>query len=96
MTLYLSKLALPLCGFALLSACQNENAPEPPANNEPTCGMALITPLIGQHKDALAAVTLAAPVRIIPEGSAVTKDYISTRTNIDLDADDLIKRAWCG
>lgn len=60
------------------------------------CAKAAVAPFIGQTEAALAAVTLPAPVRVIPPKTPVTQDFRPERTNIDLDAQGRIVRVWCG
>ncbi len=60
------------------------------------CAKDRVTPLIGEDRSAIAALDLPDPVRVIAPGAMITKDYRLNRTNIDLDADGRIVRAWCG
>lgn len=38
----------------------------------------------------------AATVRVIRHGDMVTKDYLASRLNLDLDEDGLVRRIYCG
>jgi len=90
------RLAIPAALLALtLAGCVAETPPEelPPEN---ACNAAGLQGLVGQHRDALAAMTLPAPVRVIEPGMAVTMDYSPSRLNIELDARGFITRVYCG
>lgn len=58
------------------------------------CDEELWTELLG--RPMVEAVAIPEPKRIIPPGTAVTRDYILERTNVDLNEDDEIVRIWCG
>ena len=75
-----------LCFITLSCA----SAEETPAN----CVASDWTPLIGLPAEA--ADKVPDPKRLIPPNSAVTQDDRPERTNIDLDADGVITRIWCG
>ena len=60
---------------------------------EDVCGAAELQSLVGQNVAALGDRS----VRLIPPGTAITKDYRTERLNADLDAPGgTILRLWCG
>ena len=75
-------------------------SPPPPASQVPVttraplCSSVVYGYLKGQP--ATAAENVPHPKRIIPPGTAVTQDYIASRTNVDLDESGVITRVWCG
>jgi len=71
--------------------------PDRPVMSQPdTCGQARIADLIGQPATTLERREVLDAVRIIRPGTAVTKDDRPTRLNIDISADGIILRSWCG
>lgn len=78
---------LTVCLAMLVSACLAEETMTP-------CDVSLWDDLIGQPVSA--ADVVPDPKRILPPNSIVTKDYRLNRTNVDLDADGVIVRIWCG
>lgn len=83
-----------------LIGCRDDDAAsktgEGVAGLSENCAKAIVEPLIGEPREALASVTLPAPVREITPGTMVTKDFRPNRTNIDIDDQGRIVRAWCG
>lgn len=97
----MTRFALCLTILTALSACQEETAMPTPTEQDPIpvaarCAKDKVTPLIGKDKSALDTISLPDPVRILPPNAAMTRDYRLDRTNIDLDEDGRIVRAWCG
>jgi hypothetical protein len=74
-----------------LAGCTGEEAPRGDA-----CGAAGMQDLVGQGRDALAAMTLPAGTRVIEPGTKVTRDYRADRLNIEIDAAGVIVRVACG
>ena len=60
-----------------------------------TCGADQMQDLIGQPVVGMPD-RLSETVRIIPPDSVVTQDFRPDRMNVDLDADGIIIRIWCG
>ena len=61
-----------------------------------TCGAEARAYLIGQRASEVDMDSLARTVRVIGLGDPVTQDFRPDRLNLDLDADGVILRAWCG
>jgi hypothetical protein len=76
--------------IATLAGCQQTDGPIE------LCQVDDIMPYIGEHKDILEQLDLAEGSRVLMEGQPMTMDYRSTRTNIELDEAERIKRVWCG
>ncbi|WP_417242331.1 I78 family peptidase inhibitor [Celeribacter sp.] len=94
-------LALCLIALTALSGCQQETSdtsvlPEMQNPAADSCAKDRVTPFIGEDRSVIATLDLPDPVRVIAPGAMITKDYRLNRTNIDLDADGHIVRAWCG
>ena len=93
--------ALSGAALGILQACA-QITPAPPAEGKPgtelltTCGADRFQDLVGQSYALSNMTQLPGLVRIIPWGSAVTMDYIPTRTNVELDRNDVITRIFCG
>ncbi len=51
---------------------------------------------LGQPGTAVESMTFERPVRVIPEGSAVTMDFLPYRVNFKLDADGRVAEITCG
>jgi hypothetical protein len=60
------------------------------------CGARARGYLIGQRSSEVDLSSLGEGVRVIHPGSAVTEDYRPSRLNLDVSAEDVILRAWCG
>jgi len=85
---------LTILAFVALAACEESTPQKDEAPNE--CGAAGYQNLIGQSADIFASMTFPAPMRIIKPGMAVTMDYSPNRLNVELDAQNMIVRFWCG
>ena len=80
----------------MLAACQLE-APDPPAlPPAESCGAEALSDLVGRPASVLEAMKFAAPTRILRPGMAVTMDYAPGRLNIEIDAQEVIVRLFCG
>jgi hypothetical protein len=77
---------------AVLAGCGAGFAEGP----EDSCGAVPFQILIGQPGAVAEALEFDRPKRVIPEGSAVTMDFLPERINFDLDAADRIARIYCG
>ena len=82
---------LSVLALLLATACQSDTADEPTLT---LCDQSAWASLIGQPAEA--ADVIPDPKRMIPPGTAVTKDYRANRTNVDLDKTGTITRIWCG
>ncbi|MDO5621682.1 MAG: I78 family peptidase inhibitor [Paracoccus sp. (in: a-proteobacteria)] len=74
------------CAALSLAACAQPDVVtpgQPPASD--ACGASQWQVLVGQPGKALNGLTLPAPHRVIPFGSAVTMDYSPDRLNVELD-----------
>ena len=60
------------------------------------CGAAGFAGLVGQTGEIAVMLVLDQPKRVIPLGSAITRDHLRNRINFDLDAENRITRIWCG
>lgn len=76
-----------------LAACQP--TPEVSRNTD-ACGAAEMEHLIGIPRTSLENIAFSQPHRILPEGSAMTMDFIEQRVNFSLDENDEVVRIWCG
>ncbi len=88
-----------LIALLVLAACAPvAPAPPVPAPLPPTdsCNAAVIAPYIGQSITALETVELLQAVRVIRPGEAITMDFLASRLNIVLNAEDVIIRLYCG
>lgn len=83
-------LAPPL--LVLLAAC--EVPVTPPAAD--ACGAAGAQAFVGGPASALFATTFTQPVRFIRPGDVVTMDFREDRLNFDIDAGEVVTRAYCG
>lgn len=81
--------------LASLGGCLPENTAEQP-EAEADCGAKAMQHLVGQPSGAQDFGAGDAPVRILPPGSAMTMDHRPDRLNVELDADGVITRIWCG
>lgn len=80
----------------MLAACQLE-APDPPAlPPAKSCGAEGLSDLIGRPATVLETMRFAAPTRILRPGMAMTMDYAPGRLNIEIDAQEVIVRLFCG
>lgn len=61
-----------------------------------SCPARDLAALVGKPESTARGITYQGPVRIIHPGDAVTKDYIATRLNVDIDAGGRIARLSCG
>lgn len=61
-----------------------------------SCGAGEMDYLVGQQVDEVDLDTLARNVRPIYPETSVTGDYRASRVNLDLTADGVILRVWCG
>lgn len=60
------------------------------------CGAAQMGYLVGQPVGEVDLRSLSGNVRLIYPDTLVTEDYRPGRLNLDLDADGVILRPWCG
>lgn len=60
------------------------------------CGASGFQGLVGQSAAIAEMLVLDQPKRVIPPGTAVTRDYRNNRINFDVDDNDLIARVYCG
>lgn len=65
-----------------------------PSQNQ--CGALDLQYLVGSPDTVLETMRFGGPVRIIPQGSAVTMDYNAVRINFELDRYRMISRVFCG
>ncbi len=79
---------------AALTACVGTE--EPVTDTNTACGAAAMQGLVGQPESVIAAMTFAAPVRILHPGDAMTMDYNPTRLNIMIDARGRVEKIFCG
>ncbi|QYK42319.1 MAG: hypothetical protein KF887_04115 [Paracoccaceae bacterium] len=84
---------LVLTAVPLIAACTVEPPPTPAPD---ACGAAALQDLVGQPASALAAMTFAAPTRVLRPGMAVTMDYREDRLNIEINATERVARVFCG
>ncbi|WP_203293457.1 I78 family peptidase inhibitor [Maricaulis parjimensis] len=99
-------LPLALLGLAACSATGNGIPDTGNALDQPVfdgdaldgdhCGAQARAYLIGQAIGEVDLDSLAGNIRVIRPGDAVTMDHRPDRLNLDLDADDVILRPWCG
>lgn len=68
----------------------------PPERPNDSCNSAAYRSHVGQPSDALAAIYIPEPYRVIEDGAPVTLDYNPARLNIDLGPDGVVVRLWCG
>ncbi|WP_294621247.1 I78 family peptidase inhibitor [uncultured Roseovarius sp.] len=81
-------------GAFALAACQPEA--ETPPDMAESCGADALQHLLGEPRSAFDSMSVEAPTRILPPGSAMTMDHRPDRLNVDLDEDGRITRIWCG
>lgn len=79
--------------------------PDGPATSGPTaspdpdmaaCAPGVLTRLVGQPENVLEVVDLQENTRVLRPGMAATTDHRPDRINIEIDADGIIARVWCG
>lgn len=89
-------LALP--ALALLAACETTMPPptDPAPVQDGTCDEASLQAFVGGPSSALFATTFTIPVRFIRPGEAVTMDFQPNRANFEIDAAEVVTRAYCG
>ncbi|PYF09727.1 peptidase inhibitor I78 family protein [Rhodobacter viridis] len=102
----LARLAAGLSVVSLTSGCflvvpvplgQTKVSPAAPVSSAPDrCGAAGLQGLVGQKENALKAMTLPKPTRVVHPGEAVTMDYSETRLNVMIDSKGLISKLHCG
>ncbi|MCP3969973.1 MAG: hypothetical protein GY717_06595 [Rhodobacteraceae bacterium] len=93
MKLWISTAAgLLLASAALANGTDVSQPPEIPD----TCGAFLHQDLIGQPREAIEALDLPPPVRIIEHGQFVTLEFLPDRINFQLDREGLVERIYCG
>ena len=82
----------------LVSGCATMTSPLPSIRPPDliACGAVDLQHLVGQNVDALLALDLPGPRRIIRPGQAVTLDFNAARLNADVDENGVIARIWCG
>lgn len=80
--------------IAALMACQD--LPVEGGNGPMACNAEAHADLVGRDKSAIASAGIPEPLRIIPPGTLVTRDYRLERTNVDLNDHGTIVRIWCG
>lgn len=101
-----SRFATAIAAAALLLAgCGNgatgltapgKGKPAPIVDLAPRCGATELQGLIGQDGATIGVIEHTGPLRVVHPGDALTQDYRPDRLNINLDADGLISRVWCG
>ena len=80
-----------------LTACVPEDKPADPNTGLQTdCGAEKLQHLIGGPASAHDLEAEGRPLRILPSGSVMTMDHRTERLNVDLDAEGVITRIWCG
>lgn len=92
----MEKMMMAVAVAAILAGCVPMATPvvsEPSPNQ---CGALDLQYLVGSPNTVLETMRFAGPVRIIPQGSAVTTDYNPARTNFELDRYKMIARVFCG
>ncbi len=89
--------------LVFVAACANQtpdasipDVPAVPPTAEDTCGANGMAHFIGRPSTSLETTLLLQPVRIIRPGDAVTEDFLPTRINFMLDANDIIRNITCG
>lgn len=65
------------------------------ARSEETCGAEALQSLLNQPIEDVRA-QLPDTARILPPDSVMTQDFRPDRLNVDLDAEGMITRFWCG
>ena len=81
---------------AALTGCMPENETDQPSQPDTGCGAEAMQNLVGQPAEAHDFDTGDRPLRMLPPGSAMTMDHRPDRLNVELDADGVITRIWCG
>jgi hypothetical protein len=99
----LAALALAACstaGQGLDPQGRHGDVPRPDFDHADTiggsCGAGEMGYLVGQQVEEVDLDTLARSVRPIYPDTAITEDYRPQRVNLDLTADGVILRVWCG
>lgn len=83
-------LRLALCALVLA-------APAPVAAQEKDrCGLAEAQAMVGTHAPGLTSVSIGHRVRIVRPKSHAPHDKDERRLNIELDANEVVIRVWCG
>lgn len=91
-----------ICSMLIAAACGPIEQPAPkitpplPTGSDDTCRAVDHRDSIGESVTVLEREPLLQPVRILRPGSAMTLDYLQTRINFVLDADDNITSITCG
>ena len=92
----MTRIFLPMALAALgLAACVPDDG-SVPSEAPDTCGKAELEFLVGMKQEAYDFEALNQPVRIIPQGGAMTMDYRFNRLNVELGEAGEIKRLFCG
>lgn len=78
----------------VLAACQPGTAEMSDAPD--ACGATALASLVGTAAAAHDFSDPDRPHRVIPPNAAVTMDHRPDRLNVDVDADGVITRLWCG
>jgi hypothetical protein len=82
-----------LISLVLLAACGPRLEPDTPTTD---CRADDMQALIGQPRTVLETMRLQGPLRILGPNDAMTMDYRTDRTNIEIAEDGRISRIWCG
>lgn len=92
----MGKMMVAVAVAALLAGCEPMGVPvvDQPSPNQ--CGAYDLQYLVGSPDTVLETIRFAGPVRIIPQGSAMTMDYNAGRINFELDRYRMISRVFCG
>lgn len=92
----MGKMMMAVATAALLAGCEPMGTPvvDQPAPNQ--CGALDLQYLVGSPDTVLETMRFGNPVRVIPQGSAVTMDYNPARINFELDRYKMISRVFCG
>jgi len=82
--------------FALAACAQVETAPSQPPASQDTCNANTYGYLINSDATDLERVLILGRVRLIRPGEAVTQDFVPTRINFLIDANETISAITCG
>lgn len=82
-----------LIAASFLAGCLETAATPPPAD---ACGASGFAGTVGTAHEAHDFTAADRAVRIIRPNSAVTMDYRAERLNVDVDANGMVTRVWCG
>lgn len=92
----MGKMMVAVAVTALLAGCEPMGTPVAGQPSPNQCGALDLQYLVGSPDTVLETMRFAGPVRVIPQGSAVTMDYNPSRINFELDRYKMISRVFCG